>query len=414
MSIYAARAASPTHPCLPHGMTVSHVIELIDRVAGHLGFGGPRRAAFLRMIRSTAPADWSDPARDPVCYRQQLDLAQDLGITDRAVRAHERAIAESGLLIIDTTANGRRSGRVLSGGRRLGLNFRPLIERIDWLLSLDQAHQEECRRIAELRLECSAAKRDARKSIEALLQSDPKHPALADLLQQFRSWPRRYSGFTSIMALEQHMADVLRLLSEAEQILSCRAVSSGRAESRIPAIQNTNINKSVICSGSSAATMDTDGQVGATTLPTAPGGTADGLENHDGLRDRGQKPEFTETFTPRQLYHMASDDMRMHLSARGRPDMLTNRDFIGAAIASLVDLGITSAVWEEAATTMGNLGAALSVLVVDANRFRDVGPVRQPGAMLRAMSRIAERGGLNLHGSLIALKQWKIYGKSDI
>ena len=51
------------------------------------------------------------------------------------------------------------------------------------------------------------------------------------------------------------------------------------------------------------------------------------------------------------------------------------------------------------------------VLVIDANQYRAVQPVRRPGAMLCAMTRIAERGGLNLHGSLIRLKQWKIYNK---
>lgn len=414
MSSFAARAASPTHhPCLPQGMTISHVIELIDRVAGQLGFGGPRRAALLRMIRQTAPADWLDPSRDPVCYRPQQDLAQDLGITDRAMRAHERAIEQTGLLIIDTTANGRRSGRVLSGGRRLGLNFRPLIDRLDWLKSLDQAHQDACRRIAELRLECSAAKRDARKSIEALLQLAPKHPALPGLLQRLTSWPRRYSGFNTVSALEEHMAEVLELVSEVDQILLCRADSSGRAEDRIPAIQNTNLKNPVICSGSSAEILPARMRADHNPSATMPDGIVECVENKDERGGRGHKPEFTETFPPRQLYHMASDDMRMHLDARARPDRLTDRDFIGAAIASLVDLGISPSAWEDAAETMGNLGAALSVLVVDANRFRDVGPVRKPGAMLRAMTRIAARGGLNLHGSLIALKQWKIHGYGD-
>lgn len=34
-----------------------------------------------------------------------------------------------------------------------------------------------------------------------------------------------------------------------------------------------------------------------------------------------------------------------------------------------------------------------------------VAPVRKPGAMLRSMTRLAERGGLYLIGSLIGLKQ---------
>lgn len=88
MSRLAALAAEdPHHPCLPCGMTLSHVIELIERVARHVGLGAQRREALLRMMRQTAPSDWTDSATDPVCFRSQQDLAQDLGITDRAVRS---------------------------------------------------------------------------------------------------------------------------------------------------------------------------------------------------------------------------------------------------------------------------------------------------------------------------------------
>ena len=153
MSRSAAAAVNhQTHPCLPTGMTLSHVIELIERVGRHIGLGARRREALLRMIRQTAPTDWTASDRDPVCFRPQQDLAQDLGITDRAMRAHEQALAQLGLAIIDTTANGRRSGRMLPGGRRLGVNFRPLIDRIGWLMDLDEAHQAAIRRIAALRL----------------------------------------------------------------------------------------------------------------------------------------------------------------------------------------------------------------------------------------------------------------------
>ena len=109
---------------------------------------------------------------------------------------------------------------------------------------------------------------------------------------------------------------------------------------------------------------------------------------------------------------MASDDMRLYLDGFRQPGQaLDDRHFSKAAISILPDLGIRPSAWEDAAQLMGNLAAALTVLVIDANKYRAVQPVRRPGAMLCAMTRIAERGGLNLHGSLIRLKQWKIYGK---
>lgn len=414
MSRFAALAAQPTYPCLPDGMTFSHLVELIERHAGRaFGIGLARRNALLRMIRSTSVSDWTDPHRDPVCYRAQQDMAAEIGITDRALRVHERQLEALGLVLIDTAADGHRSGAELSGGRRLGINFRPFILRVGELIACDRDRQAESRRMQILRLECSALKRDVRRAIERLVEMEPRHPALGSLLQAFAAWPRRYAGFRSVAQLEGHLADIRSVYDQLVEILSCRADSSGVSESQIPTITNTNLKNLVSCSGSSANDRTARKRADANIPAVGPDGPPDCTEKNDLPPGQGRKPELTETFTPDQLYSMASDDMRLYLDASGRsPGQLTNRDFISAAIASLVDLGIRPSAWEEAAAVMGNLGAALTVLVIDANRFRSVEPVRKPGAMLCAMTRIAARGGLNLHGSLIRLKQWKIFGKS--
>lgn len=407
----AAHAAIQNHPCLPNGMTFNHVVELIERQARRaFGIGLARRDALLRMMRSTSTDDWVNPGRDPVCYRAQQDIAAELGITDRALRIHERALEAIGLVEIDTGADGRRSGVELSGGRRLGINFRPLIERLGLLIEIDSRHREEAKRMQALRLECSALKRDVRRSIEALIELNPKHPDLPEILRTFAAWPRRYAGFRSIEALEQHLSEAQETCDQLMDILSCRQDSSGVKESQIPAIKNTTLKNSVICSGSSAHSMTARKRADDNSNTGEPIGSPEHLEKDNCGPGQGRKPKLTETFTPRELYLMASDDMRLYLDAfAGSDRYLEDWHFIKAAISLLPDLGVHPSAWEEAAETIGNLAAALTVLVIDANRFRTVEPVRQPGAMLRAMTRIARRGGLNLHGSLISLKQWKIY-----
>lgn len=52
---------------------------------------------------------------------------------------------------------------------------------------------------------------------------------------------------------------------------------------------------------------------------------------------------------------------------------------------------------------MGAVPAALSVLVIDANRSHPVVPVRSPGGLLRTFTRLHQQGRLNLSGSLIGL-----------
>ncbi|WBU62250.1 replication initiation protein RepC [Paracoccus albus] len=414
---HAAHAAPrPSRPVLPDGITFNHLIELIERHArAAFGLGLARRDALLRMMRATSVHDWTDPDRDPVCFRAQQDLAAELGITDRALRNHERQLQACGLIEIDTAADGHRSGVELAGGRRLGINFAPLITCVLDLVRLDAARQAEQRRFQALRLECSAAKRDVRHAIERLIEVDPKNAILASALQDFARWPRRYASFRSIEALEDHLQEISRNRDLLLEMLSCQEKSSGVTESQVPAILNTRINISEFCSGSSAKIIQTARKRSDDNYAMPmPIGTGDCREKDDLRPGDGRKPALTETFTPDQLYRMASDDMRLYLDGVCRPgDALINHHFVKAAITILPDLGIHPTAWDAAAETMGNLAAALTVLVIDANRFRDVDPVRKPGAMLCAMTRIAARGGLNLHGSLIRLKQWKIYGQRD-
>ncbi len=414
MSHAAQAAPRPARPVLPEGITFNHLVELIERHARRaFGLGLARRDALLRMMRATSVSDWTDPDRDPVCFRAQQDLAAELGITDRALRGHERQLETRGLVEIDTAADGHRSGVELSGGRRLGINFAPLIRHVEDLIGLDALRQTEQRRCQALRLECSAAKRDVRQLIEHLIEIDPKHPALPEALRSFASWPRRYAAFRTIDSLETHLQEITDTLDALRDILSCRAESSGVPESKVPPILNTNLKILESCSGSSAKDMRTARKRADDDFPApVPDGTGDCREQDDRRPGDGRKPELTETFSPDELYRMASDDMRLYLDGFRQPGQaLDDRHFIKAAISILPDLGIRPSAWEDAAQLMGNLAAALTVLVIDANQHRAVQPVRRPGAMLCAMTRIAERGGLNLHGSLIRLKQWKIYNK---
>ena len=86
-------SAGLSRPCLPEGMTLSHVIELVERNARRINLGPARREVLLRLIRRTSPGDWTAPDRDPVCFCAQQDLAHELGITDRVLRNHELRLA---------------------------------------------------------------------------------------------------------------------------------------------------------------------------------------------------------------------------------------------------------------------------------------------------------------------------------
>ena len=81
------------HPILPDGMQRSQVADLLLEVAPAIRLSAARLHALLAMIGYTRPQAWTDPEDEPVCFASQVELAAKLGLTPRAVRAHERALS---------------------------------------------------------------------------------------------------------------------------------------------------------------------------------------------------------------------------------------------------------------------------------------------------------------------------------
>lgn len=404
----AAKAAStPTYPCLPNGLSLGRVIELIERVGRRFGLGAPREKALIRLIRSTAARDWTETSHDPVCYRRQTDLAKELGITERAMRAHEVQLERLGFLRIETAANGRRSGRELTGGKRLGLNFRPLIERIGELLAVEARIRDEAALRTNLCLECSAAKRDVRQALDRLIALDPDCPDLAKLVQRYELWPQRYAGLRTVETVETHLEEIQEVLSGALVLISCRQESSGTAESQIPAIQNTNLNPSVSCSGSSAGTWPSRKRDDDISFTPGPSGPGDCREQRIGDRGESGNPDDISWLTPDLVHEMAGPDFRFWLDAMANDGAITERAMRSAAIGLRGDLGISPSAWEEAMDVFGSLRASLIILVIDANRQRPGNPIHTPGGSLRAFTRLQRAGRFNLPGALIGVLNWK-------
>lgn len=409
MSFHAAARAvtTPAYPCLPEGLSLGGLIELIERIGRRCGLGAPREKALIRMIRSTASRDWTEADHDPVCYRRQTDLAKELGITERAMRAHEAALERLGFLRIETGANGRRSGRELTGGKRLGLNFRPLIERIGDLLAIDAQIRDDAERRIDLCLECSAAKRDVKQALDRLTAVDPDCGAIAELRDRYASWPQRYAGLRNIDAVAAHLAEIESVLSDALDLLSCRKETSGVAESGIPPIQNTNLNISESCSGSSAVTWPSRLRDDSKSFTPGPDGPDECREKIIGARGEDDNPNDISWLTPDLVRDMAGPDFRYWLDSITDGGEMTERALRSAAIGLRGDLGISPSAWEEAMEVFGSLRASLVVMVIDANRQRPIGPIHSPGGALRAFTRLQRAGQFNLPGSLMGVLNWK-------
>lgn len=401
----ALRAASdePTsapHPVLPGAMQRSQVADLLREVRIALGLSSPALDTLLRILDKTRPRDWIDPAAEPVCYAAQLTIAQDLGRTDRQIRTHERVLMKMGLIEDRRRANGSRSHH-----GQCGLVLSPLIDMVPALLSMRDRLRADRSRVEYLVARRSALYRKAKELTMALQPLHPTDEDLADHVAAFLDWPSsRTLRRLSIKTLEEHHTAARAMIADLDELMQKTADSSGRSEENFhPHIQDTTEETSVYCSA--AAHMRSSGKPEGSCSSGSPptGGESRELkcESVSGARN----PEWMDNLTPQRLRSLASADFQLYLdheTGQGRSPRIV--DFTLAAIALLPHLGINASAWDDAVGQMGDVTATLCVLVVDANRFHPVTPIRRPGGALRAMTRRHAAGDLNLVGSLIGLQ----------
>lgn len=381
------------------------VVRVLTIIGPRLGLHSGALRALLSMIHMTRASDWTSGETVPICYREQAKVAAATGVTCRTTRNHEAVLERLGLIAKNVGANGSR-GRFGRGEVIHGISFAPLIGRFADLLQLAEEIEEVTRQTEILRRRCSAARRSFNRALSALIEADPKNEALPSMLAIKADLPRRYEGM-NLEDLQQLFGVVDDAGRDCWDLLSRATELSVTPEISVrPQIQITTEPDLESCSGSSATMRPARKRADHNACAAAPDGAADCNEEKDRMSDRGHKPGFTETFSPRQLYRMASDDMRMYLDEVCRDrDRLSGHDFVQAAIAILPAVGINHSAWDEALEAMGDMAAALSVLIIDANRHHPLNPIRSPGGALRAFARLAAAGRLNLHGSLIGLKQ---------
>ena len=103
------------------------------------------------------------------------------------------------------------------------------------------------------------------------------------------------------------------------------------------------------------------------------------------------------------MRNLASDDVGLYLDAID--------DWRAALPHILRELAINISAWDDACDVMGPLLAFVALLVVDRNRFHPDSPVRNPGGALRAMTREAREGRLNLAESILGIQHRERKGR---
>lgn len=383
--------------------------QLVETVGRAVGLGRPRQAVLLHLMRQTATSDWSDPRRLPTCFRAQQELADDLGITPRQMRTHEAELAKLGFIEIATGANGRRSGVVLRDGRRLGLNFGPLLARVNELLAIRDASERRRHQMRALRLECSAERRNVRQLLsdpDLILDSEVR----ATILEECASWPCRYETLRDPASLLE-LLEAIKAVSTQLSAAIRRSETSAAQGQNLPALLNTEEIEKVSCTRRAAE----NGPEIAGGATKENGLNLQGRAHTTGQPRAEKDPPIVKCPLPyRALSHqippstlrdLATDDFKLILEYCAGPGQLSAASARRAGIELALHLGIAPYVYDQAAEILGDNLTILAVFYIERNVKRPGNPIRSPSAMLRSLSNRALAGSFNAVGMIQALSR---------
>lgn len=389
------------YPTLPQGVQRFSVEQLLIELAPILGLRGGRLHALLYMMKQTAPDDWTTPHREPVYFAPQDQTAEALNKTPRALYNDEAALEAAGLIEKRVKGNGARSP---FGG--CGIVFSRLIALVPDLLALKEQAARDRQHRKVLRNRRSTYLRHIKRQIERLADYPHLRSEARAILDSFAAWPEasRLSAMP-IDALEAHVHDAQALCNALDDLVeSCRDSSGPPEENCRCFIQENNQETSNVSCNANVNKLSAGKHAHSNLIQAGPDGPEDCLESKHGGADVSRNTKFIAQLTPERLYGLASDDMRTYIEdCQADNSVLREIHLIDAATRLIHPLGINHSAWMKAVNLMGDIGATLCVLLIDANRTHPTTPIRNPGGALRAMTDRFAAGRLNLTGSLIGL-----------
>ena len=412
---------------LPAGITKAAAMAGIAAGLRLMGASEREIAVWRHIADTTERAAWSAPDRAPLNWRRQCDMAREMGLGERHWRNIERALVRYGVLARATAENGYRgyrNGSSLARPLRAGLSLEPALANYPALvMRLAAADGAEAQRQEHI-LHARTARHRLGLLVAGLADRELRHwaqQALATLEAELRPAVLRSAGPRTLEAWHAGLLDLEDRLRNAARPLACAA--SRHSEELPPELQsdilreqNTEMSQEITgapepgfrCHIQPESNLNescnTSMQVNRRTPADA------GEDNFVGLRPDGRNrcpenkarslrgcvnPDILEKLTPDRIKQLASDDAALYLD--GLADWNEAIPFI------LRELGINVSAWLDAVEVMGQGIAFVALIVIDRNRFHPVVPVRCPGGALRAFTRKAQAGELNLSRAIIGI-----------
>jgi DNA-binding MarR family transcriptional regulator len=308
-------------------------------------------------------------AAEPISPARVQDLAEERGCDPRTIRSHIRRLEAYGL-VVDRSAGGGR--RMIQRRRdRLvvlqGVDFSPMLAAAEALAIAAieaEAERDERRRLAA---RVSALKRQLRNVI-----ADQEEGGVADrAASALQACPVRHRGLSlrELAALAARLDVAARLLSNIEDSAGGRIFLSDRSDEKIRP-NTTQKNETLVCRAA---------------RPVA---------GRDGAEDALRHITFDN------LAAALPFDWRIRIERNGPVSWPT---LISTACERAGEIGVTEEVWAEAQSALGPEGAAVLVLLADADSVDRGGSIRSPVAWVRAMTLRAGAERLCLSRNLFGL-----------
>lgn len=389
--------AGPDSARASRGVPRALLFSALRSAGDALGLSDSVLATAERLIRFI-PQGSAEPVSTILLGR----LAGERGMTDRAVRYHIARLVELGLARNETLGGGGRRltrddrGRV---AQCFGISFKPLLERAEELL-------EAARAAAAARRACDVLKKTIsmrRRQIKALL---PRLPAGSPVRRVWEGLPRRL-GELGRDQLEELAWRCQAILEEAEMALQRQAMEDlaaedkGQDDPRSTDPARDDVDSSDKWEKSFRPSTYTSDPTSPPPVGTGTAGHArQGERSGISSASKGQRLCGVEHITLAMALHAAPDDWQ---GAFARKGSLSWDTFIRMAQARLQPLGINRQAWAIAETSIGSRGAAILVLIADANHEARGGEIRRPGAWMRAMAERAAAGEAYLHRSIFGI-----------
>jgi DNA-binding MarR family transcriptional regulator len=306
-------------------------------------------------------------AAEPISPARVQDLAEERGCDPRTIRAHVRRLEAYGL-VVDRSAGGGRRMLQRRGVRLVvlqGIDFSPLLAAADALtLAAIEAEAERDER-RKLSARVSELKRQLRDGVAR----QPDHSSAARVVAVLETCPARHRGLSlrELAALAARLELAAKVLTESKDSAGGRIFMSDRGDEKIRP-NTTWKDENPVCRARVA--------------------------------DHAVAANMLESVSLERLLPALPFDWSIRVTSNGPVSWPT---LVGTACERAGEIGVTEAVWSEAQSALGPQGAAVLVLLADADSVNRGGSIRSSGAWVRAMTLRAGMEPLCLSRNLFGL-----------